>query len=109
MEALVVNLSDGTDAPRAIVAQWQDVGNPGRHDTGNGARAGQRIVDERILLLRSCDAEAWVDPQCSRSLRLKSQIHIEDSQKAADQQSRAHQQDAGEGKLGDYQSVADPG
>ena len=55
------------------------------------------------------DPKTRVNPQRGRSLRLKSQIHVEDAEKTPNQQPRADQQYAGEGEFGNHQSVADPG
>ena len=76
---------------------------------GTDAGASQHIVDKGVLLRETRDPKTWVDPQRRRSLRLKPQIDVEDAEKAPNQQSRADQQDAGEGEFGNHQSIADPG
>jgi hypothetical protein len=86
---LPVNLSYSRDTPRPVVTQWQDVGNPGRHNARDRAGAVQHIVDKRVLLRETGDPKTRVNPQRGRSLRLKSRIHVEDAEKAPDQQPRA--------------------
>ena len=76
---------------------------------GTDAGAVQHIVDKSVLLRETRDPETRVNPQRGRSLRLKSQIHVEDAEKAPNQQPRADQQYAGEGEFGNHQSIADPG
>ena len=68
----------------------------------------QHIIDKWVLLLETRNGKTRVDPQCGCALRLKSQIHIQDTQKTLDKQGRADEQQAGEGELRDRQSVAEP-
>ncbi len=105
---LAVNLPDSADRPRPVVAQRQHVRNSRRHNARNGTGAVQDIVNESVLLRGARYAKARVHAQRRRPLRLKSQLHIEDAKEAAYQQTRAHQQDAGEGQFGNHQSIADP-
>ena len=107
--ALPVNLSYGRDSPRPVVAQRQHVGNSSRHNAGDRPGPAQHIVDKGVLLGETRDPKTRVDPQRSRALRLKSQIHVEDAEKAPNQQPRADQQHTGEGEFGNHQPIADPG
>ena len=107
---LVIPLEDESFRPhaeRAVVAQRQNVGNSRRRNTWNTAHAIQDVVDKGVLLRETRDSKTWIDPQSSSPLRLESKIYVENSQKTPNQESGADQEDAGEGKLGDHQSVAD--
>ena len=108
MVALPVNLPASGNTPRSVVAQRQDVRNPRRHNPRDRASPVQHIVDKGVLLGGTHNPETRIDSQRGRSLRLKSQIHVEDPDKAANQQARADEQDAGERDLGNHQPVAYP-
>ena len=107
--APLVDLSYGGNTERPVVAQGQDVSNPRRHDARNRPGPVQHLVDKGVLLRETRDPKTRVDPQGGRSLRLKSQIDVQDTEKTSNQQPRADQQYAGEGELGNYQCIADPG
>src|SRR5258708_3601747 len=109
MAALLVNLPYACDTPPPVVAQWQDVGSSSRLNAGHRPGSMQHIVDKGVLLRETGDPKTRVNPQRGSSLRLKSQIDVEDAEKTPNQQPRADQQDTGEGEFGNHQSIADPG
>ncbi|MEI9975659.1 MAG: hypothetical protein WDO73_28510 [Ignavibacteriota bacterium] len=61
--ALPINLSDGLDSPRAVVAQWQHIADPSRQNAGDRAGATKHLVDERVLLGEAGQPETGIDPQ----------------------------------------------
>ncbi len=109
MIVLWIDLPFAGHLPPAIPSERQNIDETGRLNTGERACSLQHLIDVRVLARQIRNAEAGVDPQRGRPLRLKSQILIEDAQETAHEEPRADQQGAGKGNLGDYQSVAHPG
>ena len=109
MLVLRVNLSLAGDLPRPVAGERQDVDHSRRPDARDRSRPLQHVIEEGVLLREVRNPKARIDPQDRRVLRFESQIDVEHANKTAHQQSRAHQQDGGEGDFGNHQSVAQPG
>ena len=83
--APLVDLSYGGNTERPVVAQWQDIGNPRRHDARDRPGSMQHLIDKGVLLRGIREPKTRVNPQGGRPFRLKSQIDIQNPQKTADQ------------------------
>ena len=99
-------------APGTVLAERQKVGNPRGLDAGNGTHAGDNLLEDVRLLLQGVFARlgvvAVIHHDGCGMLGLESKIDVENFEKAAQQESRAHQEHAGQRNLSDHQGSAQP-
>ncbi len=95
-------------APRAILGERKIVGNADAFDAGDGADAGEDLLEDCGAFLRGevasfvpWDAVVVCDFDGGSALRLETEVDIEDVEEAAQEQTGADEQHAGECDLGD--------
>ena len=106
--ATLVGHALGADAPRAVAAERQGVGNAGALDARNRARQPQDLVEIRRLLLGRRVGGVGIDAHGGGAGGLKAQVDVQDLHEAANEQPGADQQDARKRNLRHDQCVAHP-
>jgi hypothetical protein len=103
-----VDLARHAETPRAIPLERQCVGQTGSLDTRERRHAANDLVtDRRPLLERRLAGN--VDPRRHGPRRFEPELDVEQLEEAARQESRAHEQNPGQGDLRHHQPAPNPG